>query len=180
MLAVLFGNPARSFYANEIIRLAAAGTGAVQRKLASLAAAHLVSVTHVGNQKHFQANTSAPVFQSLRDLVLKTSGLADIFRTSLAGFGTDLQVAFVFGSVAKREDRSGSDIDLMVISDSLAYAEVFAGLDAGAKQLGRAINPTLYSREEFVKRRRAKQAFLMRVLEQPKLWIVGGERDLPA
>jgi predicted nucleotidyltransferase len=178
VLAVLFGNPGRSFYANEIIRLAAAGTGAVQRELTSLASADLLTVKAVGNQKHFQANASAPVFASLRDIVLKTSGLADVLRAALAAFGTEISTAFVFGSVAKHEDRSGSDIDLMVISDTLAYGELFSGLEASAKRLGRTINPTLYSRQEFDKRMRAKQTFIVRVLAQPKIWIVGSEHDL--
>jgi predicted nucleotidyltransferase len=178
VLAVLFGNPGRSFYANEIIRLAGVGTGAVQRELASLSDAGLLSVTHIGNQKHFQANASAPVFASLRDLVLKTSGIADILRTALAAFGTAINAAFVYGSVAKREDRTRSDVDLMVISDSLAYAELFAGLEAAAKRLGRPINPTLYSQLEFRRRARDKQAFIVRVLAQPKIWIVGSDDDL--
>jgi len=86
----------------------------------------------------------------------------------------------VYGSVAKREDRSDGDLDLMVFGDSLAYADLFAGLEASGKRLGRAINPTLYSRQEFEKRARDKQAFLMRVLAQPRIWIVGSDRDLDA
>ena len=178
VLAILFGNPDRSFYANEIIRLAGAGTGAVQRELASLSSAGLLTVAHVGNQKHFQANAAAPVFNSLRDLVLKTSGLADILRAALAAFGNSVHAAFVFGSVAKREDRSNSDIDLMVISDGLGYAELFAGLEDSAKRIGRAVNPTLYSQQEFARRVRDKQAFVSRVLAQPKIWIVGSDSDV--
>lgn len=175
VLAILFGNPNRSFYANEIIRLAGAGTGAVQRELASLSNSELLTVTHIGNQKHFQANASAPVFNSLRDLVLKTSGLADVLRTALAAFGNSVHAAFVFGSVAKREDRSNSDIDLLVISDGLGYAELFAGLEDSAKRLGRAVNPTLFSQQEFARRVRDKQVFVRRVLAQPKIWIVGSD-----
>lgn len=179
VLAVLFANAGRSFYLNEMIRLADVGTGAVQRELASLASAGIVSVTRIGNQRHYQANASSPVFDALRDLVLKTSGVADILRTALARFDTEIRAAFVFGSVAKHEDRAGSDIDLMVLSDILAYAEVFAALEPSAKRLGRTINPTLYSQREFELRVRKKQAFLTRVLAQPKIWIVGGPRDLP-
>jgi predicted nucleotidyltransferase len=74
VLAVLFGNHARSFYANEIIALVCSGSGAVQRELAQLEAAELVTIKRVGNQKHYQANASASVFEELRGLVLKTSG----------------------------------------------------------------------------------------------------------
>jgi hypothetical protein len=84
VLAVLFENPGRSFCANEVIALAGSGTGAVQRELACLEAAGLVTVTRVGNQKHYQANAAAPVFEELRGLVLKTSGLADVLRGALA------------------------------------------------------------------------------------------------
>jgi predicted nucleotidyltransferase len=80
VLAVLFKNHARSFYANELIALACSGSGAVQRELAQLEAAELVTVRHVGNQKHYQANASGPVFAELRGLVLKTSSLADQLR----------------------------------------------------------------------------------------------------
>ena len=180
MLAVLFGNVGRSFYANEIIRLAASGTGAVQRELASLTDAGLVLVTRVGNQKHFQANANAPVFACLRDLVLKTSGLADVLRSALAAVAPDIRAVFVYGSVARHEDRTGSDIDLMVVSDGLAYADLFAALEEAARRLGRPVNPTLYSNAEFAERVGRRNAFITRVLAQPRLWVIGGDDDLPA
>lgn len=180
VLAVLFGNVDRSFYANEIIRLADSGTGAVQRELASLEASGLVTVTRVGNQKHFQANASASVFATVRDLVLKTSGLADVLRAALANVAMDMHAAFVYGSVAKRTDTSTSDVDLMVISDTLAYGDVFAALEQAAARLGRTVNPTVYTREELARRVAARNAFVVRVLSQPKIWVIGGDADLVA
>lgn len=120
VLGVLFGNPDRSFYANEIIALAGTGTGAVQRELARLESAGLVTVERVGVQKHYRANARAPVFAELRALVLKTSGLADVLRAALAPLADDISAAFVFGSVAKRQDTAFSDMDLMVVSDTAA------------------------------------------------------------
>jgi predicted nucleotidyltransferase len=180
VLAVLFGNVDRSFYANEIIRLAGTGTGAVQRELESLTGAGLVTVTRVGNQKHFQANARAAVYNALHDLVLKTSGVADVLRAALADIALDVRAAFVYGSVAKNEDRSTSDIDLMVISDRLAYAEVFAALEPATRRLGRTVNPTLYTQAEFARRTKAKNAFVSRLLSQPMVWIIGGADDLAA
>ena len=180
VLAVLYGNVDRSFYANEIIRLAGTGTGAVQRELESLAGAGLVTVTRVGNQKHFQANARAAVYGALHDLVVKTSGVADVLRAALADVAMDVRAAFVYGSVAKNEDRSASDIDLMVISDRLAYADVFAALESATRRLGRTVNPTVYSREEFARRARGRNAFVSRVMTQPKIWIIGGDDDLAA
>lgn len=180
VLAVLFGNPGRSFYANEIIALAASGTGAVQRELAHLEAAGLVTVTRVGKQKHYQANAAAPVFEELRGLVLKTSGLVDVLREGLAPLAAQISGAFVYGSVAKGQDTAKSDIDLMVVSDSLSYADLFAALEEATSRLGRPVNPTVYSRQELDKRVRAENAFIKRVLAQPKLWVIGEEHGLAA
>src|SRR6185437_10936397 len=120
VLAVLFGNHSRSFYANELIALACSGSGAVQRELAQLEAAQLVTVRRVGNQKHYQANASSPIFEELRGLVLKTSGLVDVLRAALAPLAAQIGQAFIYGSVAKGRDTAKSDIDLMVISEKLA------------------------------------------------------------
>ena len=180
VLAVLFGNPGRSFYANEVIALAGSGTGAVQRELAQLDAAGLVTVTRLGKQKHYQANAAAPVFGELRSLVLKTSGLVDVLREALAPLAGQVTAAFVYGSVPKGEDTAKSDIDLMVISEKVSYADVFAILEDATTVLGRTVNPTVYSRKELDKRIRADNAFVKRVLEQPKLWVIEEEHALAA
>jgi len=180
VLAVLFGNPGRTFYANEVIALAGSGTGAVQRELARLEAAGLATVTRMGNQKHYQANAAAPVFAELRGLVLKTSGLADVLRAALAPLAAQIRAAFVYGSVAKGQDTAQSDIDLMVISETLTYADLFAVLETATNQLGRKVNPTVYSRKEFDKRMRADNAFIKRVWSQPKLWVIGEEHAVAA
>jgi predicted nucleotidyltransferase len=178
VLAVLFGNYGRSFYANELIALVGSGSGAVQRELAQLEAAELVTVKRVGNQKHYQANESSPIFQELRGLVLKTSGLIDVLRAALAPLAAQIDLAFVFGSVAKGKDTAKSDIDLMVISEQVAYAELFAALESATIRLQRTVSPTLYSRMEIDKRIRDGNAFVKRVLAQPKLWMIGEDRGL--
>ena len=180
VLAVLFGNVSRSFYANEIIALAGSGTGAVQRELARLEAAGLVTVTRVGRQKHYQANSAAPVYKELRGLVLKTSGLIDTLRSALAPLMPQIEFAFVYGSVAKGKDTAKSDVDLMVVSDSLSYADLFACLEEATQRLGRIVNPTVYSRQELSKRIGADNAFIKRILEQPKLWVIGEKHGLAA
>ena len=180
VLGVLFGNPGRSFYANEVIALAGSGTGAVQRELIRLEATGLVTATRVGKQKHYQANPAAPVFEELRGLVLKTSGLADVLRVALAPLIGQIGAAFVYGSVAKKQDTAKSDIDLMVVSDSLTYADIFAALEDSTNRLGRKVNPTVYPPQELAKRRKQGNAFVTRVLAQPKIWLIGGERDIAA
>jgi len=180
VLGVLFGNPRRSFYANEVIGLAQSGTGAVQRELERLEASQLVTVRRVGKQKHYQANAASPVFEELRALVLKTTGLADVLRAALAPVSPGIRAAFVYGSIAKNQDTASSDIDLMVISDRLTYADLFEILEDASTRLGRKIAPTIYSSKELLRRRRQDNAFVTRVLAQPKLWLIGSERDITA
>ena len=178
VLAVLFGSPDRSFYANELIALARSGSGAVQRELASLLAAGLITVRDQGNQKHYQANAASPVFAELRGLVLKTVGLADVLRAALAPLAGQITMAFVYGSVARREDTAASDVDVLIVSDALGYAEVFGALESAAQTLGRTINPTLYTRAELARRRAQDNAFVTRVLDQPRIWLMGDEEAL--
>lgn len=179
VLAVLFGAPDRSFYTNEVIGLAQSGAGAVQRELADLAGAGLLTVRKQGNQKHFQANAASPVFAELRGLVLKTMGLADVLRVALAPLAPQIELAFVFGSIAKQQDTAASDVDLLVVSDTLGYGDVFAALEGASQTLGRTINPALYSAADFQARLQADNAFVSRVMQQPKIWLIGQEESAP-
>jgi predicted nucleotidyltransferase len=180
VLGVLFGNPNRSFYANEMIALVASGTGAVQRELARLERGGLLTVKRVGNQKHYQANAQAPVYAELRGLILKTSGLADVLRDALTPLAEDIAAAFIYGSVAKGQDTASSDIDLMVVSEILTYADVFALLEATTQKLGRAVNPTIYTANALARRLKQDNAFVKRVWTQPKIWVMGSESEIPA
>lgn len=175
VLGVLFGNPGRSFYANEVIGLAHSGTGAVQRELGRLEAAGLVTAVRIGKQKHYQANAASPLFPELRALVLKTSGLADVLREALAASSGRIRAAFVYGSIAKGEDTAASDIDLMVVGEGLTYGNLFGALEEASARLGRKVAPTIYSPKELARRIKQDNAFVTRVLQQPKLWLIGDE-----
>jgi predicted nucleotidyltransferase len=179
VLRVLFGRPDRSFYASELIRDAGTGSGAAQRELARLEHSGLIVARRIGNQKHYQANGESPLFSELRNIVLKTVGLAEPLRDALKPVASDIRAAFVYGSVAKTTDQAASDIDLMVVSDSLSYGDVFGALDRVSRTLGRNVNPTVYSAAEFSKRATNENAFITRVLEGPKVWVIGSESDLP-
>lgn len=180
VLGLLYGQPERSFYANELIALAGGGSGAIQRELVRLERAGLVTTRRVGSQKHFQANAESLLFDELTSIVRKTFGLAAPLREALAPLGKRIAAAFIYGSIAKRSDTARSDIDLMVVSDKLTYADVYAALETVGGRLGRQVNPTVYSRKELVRRRKSGNAFMKRVLEQPKIWIIGAESDLAA
>lgn len=180
VLGYLFGQPERSFFANELIGLVGAGSGAVQRELKRLAESGLVTVTRRGNQKHYQANPASPIFTELCGITQKTFGLAEPLREALAPLADRIDATFVFGSVAKKSDTAASDIDLMVVSDSLNYADLFGALEEVAAKLGRPVNPTVYSRAELARRVGEGNAFVLRVLAQPKLWLIGDEHALAA
>ena len=178
VLGLLFGQPSRSYYATEIISLAGAGSGAVQRELARLAQSGLVTVRAVGNQRHYQANPESPLFAELSSIAQKTVGLAEPLRDALHPLMPQIFAAFVYGSVAKRQDVAASDIDLMVISDSLSYGDVFATVETASSRLGRSVNPTILTRTELATRMKADNAFVSRVMSQPKIWLIGGDDDL--
>jgi predicted nucleotidyltransferase len=178
VLGLLFGQPDRSYYATELIALAAAGSGAVQRELARLAESGLVTVRPVGNQKHYQANPDSPIYAELCGIARKTVGLAEPLREALAPLARQIRAAFVFGSVAKQTDTATSDIDLLIVSDTLEYGDTFLALQAAAERLGREVNPTIFTRKELLKRIKNGDAFVARVLSQAKVWLIGSEDDL--
>jgi predicted nucleotidyltransferase len=180
LLALFYGQPDRSYYTNELLRLTATGRGGLQRELARLVTSGLVNVTAVGNQKHYQANRAAPIFNELRSIVLKTFGLADVMREAISPLATRIRLAFIFGSVAKGNDTAASDVDLLVVSDDMAYADLFNALSKAEANLGRKVNPTLYNSVEFERKVRDDNHFVTRLLAQPKIFLKGTEDDLPA
>jgi predicted nucleotidyltransferase len=177
VLGLLFGQPDRRFQSAEVIRLAKSGVGAVHRQLARLEEAGLLVVTRAGNQKHYQARRESPVFAELQGLVAKTVGLVEPLRKALAASASSIHAAFIFGSVAKGRDKAESDIDLMVISDSLRYADLFRELHAAEELLARPINPTVISLSDWRTKRLIEDSFIARVAAQPKLFVIGSDDD---
>jgi predicted nucleotidyltransferase len=178
VLRVLFGRADRSFYASELIRDAGTGSGAAQRELARLEESGLILARRIGHQRHYQANAASPLYSELRSIVLKTVGLTDPLRTALRRFSAEIRAAFVYGSVARAIDHAESDIDLMIVSEKLTYGEVFGALERVTRAVGRKVNLTLYTPAEFSKRLRTQNGFVTRVVDQPKLWVIGSQEDL--
>ncbi len=114
VLALLFGQPDRSFFVTELMSLANSGRGAVQRELARLAQSGLVTVTKVGNQKHYQASHRSPLFEELCSIIRKTVGLQEPIQTALEPLEKKISVALIYGSIAMRLDTAASDIDLLM------------------------------------------------------------------
>jgi len=173
VLGLIFGQPERRFQSAELIRLAGSGTGAVHRQLQRLAKVGLVIVSREGNQKYYTARKDAPIFPELRGLVIKTVGVVDPIRAALAAVADDIDTAFVFGSVAKGNEHAGSDLDLLVVTDKLTYADVYSALAAAERTLGRTINPTVFTRAEWKKKRTRHDSFAARIATQPRLFVIG-------
>ncbi len=178
VLGLLFGQPDRRFQSAELIRLARGGVGAVHRQLARLADTELVTVTRTGNQKHYQARRDSLVFEELHQLVVKTVGVAEPLRQALARKARAIRAAFVYGSVAKGTDKVRSDIDLMVISDSLRYADLFETLQAAEAALGRTINPTVMTVAQWRAKRARADSFAARVANQSRVFVIGSDDAL--
>lgn len=178
VLGILFSQPDQSFPATELIARAGVGTGAVHRELTRLARTGLVTVTPVGRQRRYQANRESPIFPELCGLVLKTIGLAEPLRSALSPLGGRIHAAFVYGSVAKGSDTARSDIDLMIISDSISYSDVYVALAEAERVLLRPINPTILTAAEWRQRAEVKEHFVMTLLESPKLFVLGTDDDL--
>jgi predicted nucleotidyltransferase len=175
VLGLLFGQPERRFQSAELIRLAGSGTGAVHRQLQRLEKAGLVTVSREGNQKFYAAQRDAPVFPELHGLIVKTVGIVAPIRAALAPIADQINLAFVFGSVAKGSERAGSDIDLLVVTNKLAYSDVYSALAAAEQTLGRTINPTVFTRAEWKTKRSRHDSFAARITAQPRLFVIGSD-----
>ena len=178
VLGLLFGKPDKSFYTNEIVRWADMGRGTVSRELARLVSAGVLVVSLSGNQHHYRANPDNPVYQELLGIVRKTFGIVDVIREAIAPLDSQIELAFIYGSIAKGDETASSDIDLLVVAESLAYGDLISLFSDAEQLLGRTINPSIYDRVQVKARLQEANAFLTRVMEQPKLWVKGSDDDI--
>jgi len=178
VLGLLFGQPDKSFYANELARLGKTGRGALQLELERLTASGLVEMQLIGRQKHYQANKNSILFHEIRSITLKTFGLADVLREALSPHRQSIRFAFIFGSIAKGTDTASSDIDVMVIAENIGYSELFEDLTKAEATLGRKVSPTLYTTLDFLNKKINDNHFVSRVLDQPKIVLLGDEHDI--
>ncbi|WP_339528044.1 nucleotidyltransferase domain-containing protein [Pseudomonas mucidolens] len=173
VLGLLYGKPEQSFFTNEIARWAQVGKGSLTRELERLHLAGILNMTRQGNQTHYQANPQCPIYAELLAIVRKSLSLDEPLRNALAPFAIRLKWAFIYGSIAKDAAHSSSDIDLMLIGESLDYSEVMEQLMPLEQQLGRTINPTLYTPQDWIGKWNAGNSFVRRVADQAKINLIG-------
>jgi uncharacterized protein len=176
VLALLYGHADEEFYLREIIRAAGVGQGSMQRELEKLVGSGLVLRRAQGRQVYFRANSDSPVYKELRGLLLKTAGVADVLREALTPLAARIVVAFVYGSVARGDERRASDVDIMIVGDA-SFADVSQALGSAQQRLGREVNPTVYSPGEYKKKLAAGHHFVRSVTAQQKLFLLGDEYD---
>jgi len=177
VLRLLFGMPDKSFYTNEIMRWASMGRGTVGRELDKLVSAGLLTATREGNQNYYQANSKSPIYTELVSIVKKTFGVADEIRDVVKIFDDNIELAFIYGSIAKGTESKSSDIDLMLIGKGLHYGDIIEVLIPLEETLQRTINPTIYDTKDFVTKLDNGNSFVTRVMEQPKIFIKGVIND---
>jgi predicted nucleotidyltransferase len=175
LLGALFGQPKRAWYAAELAKHLGVLRSGVQRDLRALTGAGLLKTHRKGHMVFFQANEDAPVFPELHGLILKTVGLVEALRDVLAPLAREISLAFVYGSIAASREQPDSDIDLLIVG-TIQRIRLSRLLQDAGQRLGRQINSVLYSPAEFSAKR--KQHFLAAVLDKPKLFVIGTERDL--
>ncbi|MBI4860609.1 MAG: nucleotidyltransferase domain-containing protein [Candidatus Riflebacteria bacterium] len=174
---LLYGVVERELHVRAIERESGLTVGAVREELKKLEALDLVTARRDGNRLYYQANTSHPLHEELRNIVLKTSGLRDVLREALKD--SRIHLAFVFGSVAGDRARSRSDIDLMVIG-SLELRVVSKLLIGVTDRVGREVNAVVMTPDELRNKKHSGDAFILEVLSKPKIFVIGGADELEA
>jgi len=127
VLALLYGHPDQSFFYRQITRqLEGVSDGTLQRELDILSQIGLIDRSTVGKQVFYRANRNHPVFPELRALVAKTVGAIQVLRSALAPLSHRIACAFIYGSMARNEEKAESDIDLLIVG-KVALEDVLAG-----------------------------------------------------
>ncbi len=177
VLAATLGQPDKWWYLSELADRLGTGPSSLQRELSSLVASGILVHRREGTRAYFKAETQSPVFRDLQQLFEKTAGLAPILEQVLKPFGNKIQSAFIYGSVARSREHASSDVDLMVVGKA-GLADLSSALRKAEQRLGREVNATVYSPEEFREKVKSQDHFLTTVLKGRKHFVRGGQSDL--
>jgi predicted nucleotidyltransferase len=177
VLGLLLLHPQESFHVREIARQTETNAGTLHKELARLAQVGLLQRERVGNQLRYGANRQCPIFAEMASILRKTSGLADVLLDAISPLARRIKVALIFGSVARGEERTGSDVDVLLVGE-IGFAEAVKALHATQEKIGREINPVVMSPDEFRRKILGGDGFLRDVLAKDKLFLMGDENEL--
>jgi len=174
LLSLLFSHSDESYYFRQIKRAIGIGQGALQRELKQLTESGIITRRRQGRQIHYQTNPDCPIFAELKNLIIKTAGVAEILRAGLLPLAEHIQLAFIYGSFAKGDEKHTSDVDLMVIGN-VTFSGIVSALGPAQETLRREVNPTVYPLNEFITKVTEKDHFILRILDSVKIFIIGDE-----
>ena len=173
----IYGQPERSYHLSELRRLTGLGSASLQREINRLVVAGLANSTLKGNQRQISANRQSPLFKELSDLTRKVMGAAALLTEALLPIERKIEIAFLYGSVAKQSDNAESDIDIMIVGSDLTLSELLDQLLPVEEMLCRKVNPNCYTVGEFKKRLSNTDSFVNKVLSQPIIQLFGNMDD---
>ena len=177
VLGLLLLHPDERYHVREIARLTSTVAGTLHKELARQAQAGLLIKESVGNQVQYRANTNCPIYEELASILRKTSGVVDVLADALSSIISDIEVAFIYGSIASGKETSSSDVDVLIIGE-LEFSKAVKALQSAEKILSREINPKIFAKKEWLKLMKNKDSFYSEVMKNPKLFIVGDKNEL--
>ena len=177
VLGWLFTHPDERYFVRQLTSLLEEDSTNVSRELARLEKTGILILTTEGKQKYYQANRESPVFNELHGLIIKTVGAADVLRTALAPAIGRIELAFIFGSIARSADDRRSDIDVMVVG-AISFGDTVDLLSTAEEKLGREVNVVVYPISEFKQKVREDHYFVKSVLDGEKIFLIGDEHEL--
>ncbi len=175
----LFGADRDELHARELVRRTGMSLATVQQELKRLESLDLILRRKDGNRVYFKANVSHPLFTDLQQLTVKTRGITPMLREALIPVADQIPYAFVFGSIARSEEKAHSDIDVMLLGN-LGLRQVAGLIGMLSDTLEREINPHVQTLEEFEKRIADGDPFTQNIATAKKLFIMGDEHAFEA
>jgi predicted nucleotidyltransferase len=177
ILAATDAQPDREWYLTELARFLHTQPSSLQREVNALTKAGILQQRRDGRRVYLKADPGSPVFTDLKKLLEKTAGIVPVLQQELTPLRGRLELAFLYGSMARSEETSASDIDLLVVGEA-GLADLLPALRRSEKRLGRPVNPTIYSLSEFRKKSRGHDHFLTAVLKGAKQFVTGDRHEL--
>jgi predicted nucleotidyltransferase len=177
VLGWLFTHPDERYFVRQLTSLLEEDSTNVSRELARLEKTGILILTTEGKQKYYQANRESPIFNELHGLIVKTVGVADVLRTALEPALGQIEIAFIFGSIARSADDRRSDIDVMVVGE-ISFGDTVSLLSTAEEKLGREVNVVVYPISEFNQKVREDHYFVKTVLDGEKIFLIGDEHEL--
>ena len=176
VLTSLFLRPDKEWYLSELAASLGTGPSSLQREIDALVRVGVLAKRVDGRRSYIKANEDSPIFPELRGMIEKTSGIVPMLRKAIAGT-KGLKIGFVYGSLARGEEGAGSDVDVMILGD-VSSMDLSPRLRAVEAAVGRQVNPTVFSVDEFARKAAEKNHFLRTVLRNKKIMLVGTEDEL--